>query len=297
LPFGGSKDVRQTSSKATIAHSGWQLVIDTESPSQTGTNETTAFINACLTAKKHSFGQSPFSIKHGDGFKYQTKGGEFKIALDGKSDIEFAATLGDAVSQHGALHAADPHCIGNALATIMLTKAGYSTEHICPSMPRTPACGEVGFGDFVLMKKEAEGVVEDVGVVFEIKSTRFRGNSFVIDSHGLALVDSKYDVLLVFTLLPSREGPYQDCKHGAQEYGVASSRRGHDYACDSFLRAEGQGNGAIGGSTSAVSTGLRVGSQRSRQKLGGGIAQAPMHPVRAVCVQPAANAARWLPWA
>jgi hypothetical protein len=36
------------------------------------------------------------------------------------------------------------------------------------------------------------------------KSTRFVSKAFVIDSHGLALVDNQYDVLLVFTLLPSR---------------------------------------------------------------------------------------------
>jgi hypothetical protein len=141
--------------------------------------------------------------------------------------------------QHGALHAADPHCIGNALATIWLIKAGYSTEHICPSTPRTPELGEVEFGDFVLMKKEAEGEVESVGIVFEIKSTRFLSKAFVIDSHGLvALVENQYDVLLVFTLLPSR-GSTKTASRGGQEYGVASSRRGHDYACDSFLKAEG----------------------------------------------------------
>jgi hypothetical protein len=46
VPFGGSKAIRQISSKATIALPGWQLLIDTESPSPTGTNETIAFINA-----------------------------------------------------------------------------------------------------------------------------------------------------------------------------------------------------------------------------------------------------------
>ena len=56
----------------------------------------------------------------------------------------------------------------------------------------------------MLTKKEAEGEVENVGIVFEIKSTRFLNKAFVIDSHGLALVDNQYDVLLVFTLLPSR---------------------------------------------------------------------------------------------
>jgi hypothetical protein len=131
------------SSKATIALPEWQLLIDTGSPSPTGTNETTAFINACLTAKKDSFNQSPISINHGDGFKYKTQGGDFKIAIDGNIDIEFATALGDAISQHGALHAADPHYIENALATIWLIKAGFSTEHICPSTPRTPEVGGV----------------------------------------------------------------------------------------------------------------------------------------------------------
>ena len=32
----------------------------------------------------------------------------------------------------------------------------------------------------------------------------YLNNTFVIDSHGLALVDNQYDVLLVFTVLPSR---------------------------------------------------------------------------------------------
>jgi hypothetical protein len=77
-------------------------------------------------------------------------------------------------------------------------------KHICPSTPRVPGQGEAAFGDFVLMKKETEGEVENVSIVFEIKSTRYHINSFVIDSHGLVLVDNQYDVLLVFTLLPSR---------------------------------------------------------------------------------------------
>jgi hypothetical protein len=55
------------------------------------------------------------------------------------------------------------------------------------------------FGDFVLMKKQAGGVVEDVGIVFEIKSTRFLNKAFVIDSHGLALVDNQYDVRRAFS--------------------------------------------------------------------------------------------------
>ena len=46
------------------------------------------------------------------------------------------------------------------MVTIWLIKAGYSLEHICPSTPRTPEVGDVEFGDFVLLKKEAEGESE-----------------------------------------------------------------------------------------------------------------------------------------
>jgi hypothetical protein len=147
VPFGGSKDTHQMTSKATIAQPGWPVVIDTDSPSPTGTNDTATFMNACLTAKKNSFNQSPASIKDVNGFKYTTQRGDLKIELGGKSDVEFATALADAISEHGALHAADPHYIGNAVVTIWLIKAGYSLEHICPSTPRTPEVGDVEFGD------------------------------------------------------------------------------------------------------------------------------------------------------
>jgi hypothetical protein len=133
-----------------------------------------------------SFELQPTSIKQEGGFNYQTKGGLYKIALEAQSDMEFAATLGVALSQGGVLFAADPHYIGNALTSILLIEAGYSTEQICPSTPRAPSAGEVEFGDFVLLKKDAEGAVENVGIVFEVKSTRYHINAFVIDSHGLA---------------------------------------------------------------------------------------------------------------
>ena len=61
-------------SKEAIAQPGWGVVVDTESPSPTGTNATVTFMNACLTAKTISFIQSPTSIKAANGFKYPTRG-------------------------------------------------------------------------------------------------------------------------------------------------------------------------------------------------------------------------------
>ena len=109
-------------SKAAIAQPGWPVVVDTKSPSPTGTNATVTFMNACLTAKTISFIQSPTSIKAANGFKYTTQRGDLMIELGAKSDAEFATALADAISEHGALHAADPHYIGNAVVTIWLIK-------------------------------------------------------------------------------------------------------------------------------------------------------------------------------
>jgi hypothetical protein len=62
--------------------------------------------------------------------------------------------------------------------------------------------------------------------VFEVKITRFHVNAFVIDSHGLALEDNQYDVLLVFTLLQSRgiakpTGPKNMAVHQVGEAMIA----------------------------------------------------------------------------